>query len=261
MATLEFEAGNTKKARKLFSNSLVAPTENAIAQVAWAQRMDVTLRIESNALKKGPVSHEALAWEHNQHQRWDETIAEAYNWLIDQSFSSRPAILGSYISAVTKQDYISLCYSMPSKFGAVKRANIVQDNDSFKRNLNLYVVSEAVDGSLVKTNTTLKNNLKIWLNRYKMMNDSIDILDARIANIGINFVIVPEREKNKFDILAAASAVLRNKMSISNDVGSPFYITDIYKILNDVSGVVDVVDVTIERKIGSNYSTTSFDIE
>lgn len=163
--------------------------------------------------------------------------------------------------AVTKQDYISLCYSMPSKFGAVKRANIVQDNDSFKRNLNLYVVSEAVDGSLVKTNTTLKNNLKIWLNRYKMMNDSIDILDARIANIGINFVIVPEREKNKFDILAAASAVLRNKMSISNDVGSPFYITDIYKILNDVSGVVDVVDVTIERKIGSNYSTTSFDID
>jgi hypothetical protein len=163
--------------------------------------------------------------------------------------------------AVTKQDYISLCYSMPSKFGAVKRANIVQDNDSFKRNLNLYVVSEAVDGSLVKTNTTLKNNLKIWLNRYKMMNDSIDILDARIANIGINFVIVPEREKNKFDILAAASAVLRNKMSISNDVGSPFYVTDIYKILNDVSGVVDVVDVTIERKIGSNYSTTSFDID
>ena len=163
--------------------------------------------------------------------------------------------------AVTKQDYISLCYSMPSKFGAIKRANIVQDNDSFKRNLNLYVVSEAVDGSLVKTNTTLKNNLKIWLNRYKMMNDSIDILDARIANIGINFVIVPEREKNKFDILAAASAVLRNKMSISNDVGSPFYITDIYKILNDVSGVVDVVDVTIERKIGSNYSTTSFDID
>jgi len=163
--------------------------------------------------------------------------------------------------AVTKQDYISLCYSMPSKFGAIKRANIVQDNDSFKRNLNLYVVSEAVDGSLVKTNTTLKNNLKIWLNRYKMMNDSIDILDARIANIGINFVIVPEREKNKFDILAAASAVLRNKMSISNDVGSPFYITDIYKILNDVSGVVDVVDVTIEIKIGSNYSTTSFDID
>jgi hypothetical protein len=163
--------------------------------------------------------------------------------------------------AVTKQDYISLCYSMPSKFGAIKRANIVQDNDSFKRNLNLYVVSEAADESLVQANTTLKNNLKIWLNRYKMMNDSVDILDARIANIGINFVIVPEREKNKFDILATASAVLRSKMTTVGDIGSPFYITDIYKILNDVDGVVDVVDVRIERKIGSNYSTTHFRVQ
>jgi hypothetical protein len=150
---------------------------------------------------------------------------------------------------------------MPSKFGAIKRANIVQDNDSFKRNLNLYVVSEAADESLVQANTTLKNNLKIWLNRYKMMNDSVDILDARIANIGINFVIVPEREKNKFDILATASAVLRSKMTTVGDIGSPFYITDIYKILNDVDGVVDVVDVRIERKIGSNYSTTHFRVQ
>lgn len=162
--------------------------------------------------------------------------------------------------AVTKQDYISLCYSMPSKFGAIKRANIVQDNDSFKRNLNMYVISEAADESLVQSNMTLKNNLKIWLNRYKMMNDSVDILDARIVNIGINFVIVPEREKNKFDILATASAVLRNKMATVGDIGSPFYITDIYKILNDVDGVVDVVDVRVERKVGSNYSTTFFNI-
>lgn len=162
--------------------------------------------------------------------------------------------------AVTKQDYISLCYSMPSKFGAIKRANIVQDNDSFKRNLNMYVISEAADESLVQSNMTLKNNLKIWLNRYKMMNDSVDILDARIVNIGINFVIVPEREKNKFDILATASAVLRNKMATVGDIGSPFYITDIYKILNDVDGVVDVVDVRVERKVGSSYSTTFFNI-
>lgn len=163
--------------------------------------------------------------------------------------------------AVTRQDYISLSYSMPSKFGAIKRANIVQDNDSFKRNLNLYVVSEGPDGTLVQTNRTLKNNLKIWLNRYKMINDSIDILDARIANIGINFVITPEREKNRFDVLAAASSVLRGKMLVANDIGSPFYITDIYKILNNVSGVVDVIDVKIERKIGPDYSTTSFNID
>ena len=56
--------------------------------------------------------------------------------------------------AVTKQDYISLAYRMPSKFGAIRRANIVQDKDSFKRNLNMYVISEDIDDNL----TTRINN-------------------------------------------------------------------------------------------------------
>ena len=64
--------------------------------------------------------------------------------------------------AVTKQDYISTIYTMPEKFGAVKRANIVPDSDSFKRNLNLYVVSEGVDGTLTGTNLLIKQNLKDW---------------------------------------------------------------------------------------------------
>lgn len=38
--------------------------------------------------------------------------------------------------AVTKQDYISTVYSMPVKFGAVKRCNILRDHNSLKRNLN-----------------------------------------------------------------------------------------------------------------------------
>jgi hypothetical protein len=165
--------------------------------------------------------------------------------------------------AVTKQDYISMIYSMPPKFGAIKRANIIQDHDSFKRNLNLYVVSESVIGTLEETNTALKNNLKIWLNRHRMINDTVDILNARIANIGIKFLITAERNRNKYDVLAAASSELRNKLAITNEIGEPFYITDIYKILNDVNGVVDVIDVKIERKIqiDGDYSSVAFDID
>jgi Flp pilus assembly protein TadD len=105
VATLEFEAGNIKKARKLFEQSLRIPTENAVAQVFWALRMDRTLGVQPNSLKQGPISHEALAWQYNQNAKWDDTVTEAYKWLMDQPFSSRPAILGSYVLAVIKQDY------------------------------------------------------------------------------------------------------------------------------------------------------------
>ena len=37
--------------------------------------------------------------------------------------------------AVTKQDYLSIIYRMPAKFGSIKGANIIQDTNSSKRNL------------------------------------------------------------------------------------------------------------------------------
>ena len=56
--------------------------------------------------------------------------------------------------AVTREDYISICYRMPSKFGKIKRANVVQDKDSFRRNLNVYVLSENVGGNFTTANTS-----------------------------------------------------------------------------------------------------------
>ena len=40
--------------------------------------------------------------------------------------------------AVTIQDYQSISYGMPAKFGSVKRAAVVRDFDEFRRNLNIY---------------------------------------------------------------------------------------------------------------------------
>ena len=66
--------------------------------------------------------------------------------------------------AVTRTDYINLAYRMPSKFGKIKRVNVIQDKDSFKRNLNMYVLSENSAGNFVQSNATIKENLKQWLN-------------------------------------------------------------------------------------------------
>ena len=97
--------------------------------------------------------------------------------------------------AVTRQDYLALIYRMPARFGSIKRANIVQDPDSAKRNLNLYMLAEDVSGDFTPASTTLKRNLKVWINQYKMINDTIDILDAKIVNVGVQFEILGELEK------------------------------------------------------------------
>jgi len=161
--------------------------------------------------------------------------------------------------AVTKQDYVSTVYSMPPQYGAIKRATIVRDDDSFKRNLNLYLISENSDGTLTVPTATLKKNVKIWLNKNRMINDTIDILNGRILNISIDFVIIADLEFNKFNTLASAITALQQKIKIP-DIGEVFYISDIYKILNDVDGVLDVHSVRIKQKTGANYADLGFDV-
>ena len=162
--------------------------------------------------------------------------------------------------AVTALDYRSVVYSMPPEFGAIKRVNIIQDPDSFKRNLNVYVISENSDGTLVASNSTIKDNLKFWIGRGKMVSDTLDLLDAKIINIGIDFVVTGELEKNKFEILNNCIADLKDEFSNKENIGEDFSITRIYKRLQKVNGVIDVVKIKIFQKKGGAYSDITFNI-
>lgn len=162
--------------------------------------------------------------------------------------------------AVTKQDYISATYAMPGKFGAVKRCAIFKDEDSFRRNLNLYILSENPAGHLIRANKTLKLNLKTWLNNVRMMNDTVDILDGHIINIGINFEIVVDESANKYEALRKATEAIKGTFLIHKDLGEPLIISDYFKVLKDVDEIVDVVSVEVVNKAGIPYSDLDFDI-
>lgn len=163
--------------------------------------------------------------------------------------------------AVTQTDYETLVYSMPEKFGSVKRCKVTRDSDSLRRNLNLYIISEDSSGKLTLTNNTMKENLKVWINKSKMISDTIDILDAKIVNIGIEFEVIADEESNKFKILSDCNAAIKNLFKVTPFIGQPFYLTEIYSALNKVDGVVDTKRVKITKKRGTSYSSSKFDIE
>jgi hypothetical protein len=162
--------------------------------------------------------------------------------------------------AVTKTDYEAMVYAMPAKFGAIKRCKITRDPDSFKRNLNLYILSEDSSGSLTMANSTLKDNLKVWLNNIKMINDTIDIIDGKIVNLAIDFKVIADTDKNKYDVLLSCVNALKRKFNQPLLLGESFYITDVYNTLNDVVGVVDTQDVRVKIKNGALYSDTRFNL-
>ena len=163
--------------------------------------------------------------------------------------------------AVTREDYINLTYAMPERFGAVKRVNVIQDNKSFKRNLNLYVTSEDEDGKLTQSNQSLKTNLKTWLNKNKMISDSIDILDAKIVNFGIEFEAIGEVDQDNFDLLSDAVNALSEKFTKTYDISENIYISDIYSTLKEVDGILDVTSAKAVLKVGGEYSDVFYDFQ
>ena len=163
--------------------------------------------------------------------------------------------------AVTRQDYVSAVYAMPAKFGAIKRCCIFRDNDSFKRNLNLYVLSENEEGHIVKSNNTMKLNLKTWLNNVRMLNDTVDILDGHIINVGIDYQIVVAEGADRFEALRKSSLAIEELFLIHKEMGEPLYISDYFKALKDVEEVLDVINIDVINKVSGPYSNLDFDIE
>jgi len=162
--------------------------------------------------------------------------------------------------AVTQIDYENLVYRMPDKFGSIKRCSVQRDPDSQKRNLNMYIVSEDSFGKLMLASDTIKKNLKVWINQHRMINDTIDIIDPFIINLGVNFVVTARDGVNKFDLNQRCVNTLGEKF------GSPFYIgedvniSEMYQELSKVTGVQDVLLVKLLTRSGANYSVNSINI-
>jgi hypothetical protein len=162
--------------------------------------------------------------------------------------------------AVTQVDYENLAYRMPVKYGSIKRCSVQKDPDSQKRNLNMYVVSEDSFGKLTLSSDTIKKNLKVWLNQHRMINDTVDIIDPFILNVGVNFVVSSKQGVNKFDLLERCVAALGEKFGQPYYIGEDINISEMYQELGKISGVHEVINIKIVSQVGSNYSGSSIDI-
>ena len=143
-------------------------------------------------------------------------------------------VFASQNRAVTAEDYEALIYRMPAKFGRIRRAKIVRDQDSFKRNLNLYLLSEDADGFFI---------------------------DPRIVNIRINFTAVIDYSQDKFEALNVAITEIQEIFAEKMDIGQPIYITKIYDRLNNLEEIVDVTNVEITNQSGGDYSDSSLNLK
>jgi hypothetical protein len=179
------------------------------------------------------------------------------------------ALVASQKRSVTADDYLVRALSMPSEYGAVSKAYIEQpkltDNQvSTIETLSLYVLSLNSSGQLDYANTTLKNNLRTYLSQYRMIGDNIEIRDAYIINIEVNFEIIVLPEYNNNEVLLSCISSLQSYFLLDKwQLNQPIMMRDLYILLDKIKGVQTVKNVSIVNKAGTStgYSQYAYDIE
>lgn len=165
---------------------------------------------------------------------------------------------------VTSDDYLVRTLSMPSKYGSITKA-WTQKPTAGDANvtLDIYILSSDINGKLTTASETIKQNLKTYLNQYRMIGDSLAIKDAFILNFAVDFEIVTYPNFNNNAVLQTCIQALQTYFNINRwQINQPIIIPDLYVMLDALDGVQTVKKVTITNKAGYNsgYSEYAYDM-
>jgi len=174
---------------------------------------------------------------------------------------------------VTKDDYIFRSLIMPPKFGKVAKSYITQDDqisvETSRRianpnGLNLHVLGYDINKNLTTLNIAAKENLATYLEQYRMLTDSINIKDAYIINLGLDFVITTFKNYNNDEVITSCINRLKDYFNIDRwQVNQPIIISEVSNAISQVEGVQTLESIKFNNKFGEviNYSKYKYDLD
>ena len=173
------------------------------------------------------------------------------------------------LRTVTTQDYLVRSLSMPANLGVIAKAHAQPQKigdyqaGELPTVLDLYILSYNINKQLRTASALLKRNLQTYLSEYRMINDSINIKDAYIINIGVNFDIIVAPNFNNSETITKCIDSLTNYFSIDKwQINEPILMKNLFILLDKVQGVQTVQDVQIVNLTGTSlgYSDFAYDV-
>jgi len=187
--------------------------------------------------------------------------------------------------AVTREDYVLRAYAMPPQFGSVSKAYVAPDfqvSTSLDGTyiskggipnplaINFYVLGYDANQRLKNLNTATKENLKNYLSYYRILTDAVNIKNAHIVNVGIDFEIIVLPNYNSNEVLLRCVDALKKYFHIDNmQINQPINLSDVYVLLDGVKGVQSVIrpnengegGLQIVNKYDGLYSSNKYDMK
>ena len=154
--------------------------------------------------------------------------------------------------SVTIKDYVAQFLKMPGKYGLPFRWSVKEESNK----VVMTTIGLNSDGQLSNISTsTLKSNIATWLADYRMINDYVQIEDGAIINLGLEIDLFVDKTFNQSQVINNAIRNTINYFNINNfSMGQDVYLSDLIENINNVPGVLNVVNFRINNIVGGNYS-------
>lgn len=171
----------------------------------------------------------------------DEPSVEEVRNLVRYNFSSQNR-------AVTIKDYQSRIALMPGTYGVPFRCGVFEEQNKIKA----YILGLDSNSKLTnESTTTLKENIATYLADYRMLNDYVEIADGRIVNLAFQIDLYVDKKIPQSQIMAQVINAVKSFMDINKyDMGSSIYMSSLIETINNVGGVLNVIDLRVYNKVG-----------
>ena len=155
---------------------------------------------------------------------------------------------------VTVKDYIDRILLLPPRYGTPFRVGVMEENNK----IGIYLLGINNLGQLdALVPTTLIKNIERYLERFRMINDFVEIKSGRIINLSFEIDAIVDKNYNKSDIVQKIIDTVRDYMDINKHLmGEDIYVGDIEKEISKVDGVLNLVEVRVFNETGPGYSNT-----
>jgi len=176
----------------------------------------------------------------------DDPTLEEIRYLTKYNFASQNR-------AVTIKDYIATIFKMPGQFGVPFRMQVAENRNK----IEFAILGLNSQGKLDNSSTnTLKENMASWLAEYRMINDYVLVRDGRIINLAFDIDVYTDKAFNAGEIVNNVITTVRNYFNIQNwQMGDNIYMANLIENINNVAGVLNVMDIKVYNKVSGNYSS------
>ena len=149
---------------------------------------------------------------------------------------------------VTIEDYKTRIALMPGEFGIPFRNNVMEIQNKVK----VYILTLDYTGKLsTNATSTLKENIATFLSDYRMLNDYVEVDNGKVYNLGFDIDLFVDKQFSQSEIIAQVINTVTAYFSIDKwGMGDNIYIAQLIEQINNVPGVLNVVDIKVYNKVG-----------